>query len=154
MRFLTRTGLSFLDLIDFQEIEFSRVIDSIYRTTNTSVYKEVLLTLREHYSKASNEFGRNVVRYLLLNLREETLESVMPTQFTRKMLSAKLYLPSSCYPFERNPFISNLTGSKTSVGNQVKKLGLQDIQVRLLPAETMYRHYIDNAKMDICILNL
>ena len=36
----------------------------------------------------------------------------------------------------------------------LSKLGLQDIQVRLLPAETMYRHYIDNAKMDICILNL
>ena len=65
MCFLTRTGLSFLDLIDFQEVEFSRVVDSIYRTTNTSVYKEVLLTLREHYSKASNEFGHNVVRYLL-----------------------------------------------------------------------------------------
>ena len=133
MRFLTRTGLSFLDLIDFQEVEFLRVIDSIYRTTNTSVYKEVLLTLREHYSKASNEFGRNVVRYLLLNLREETLESVMPTQFTHKMLSAKLYLPSSCYPFERNPFISNLTGSKTSAGNQVKKLisvaGIEKIDV-------------------------
>ena len=37
MRFLTRTGLSFLDLIDFQEVEFLRVIDSTYRTTNTSV---------------------------------------------------------------------------------------------------------------------
>ena len=36
----------------------------------------------------------------------------------------------------------------------LSELGLQDIQVRLLPAETMYRHYIDNAKMDICILNL
>ena len=57
----------------------------------------------------------------------------MPTQFTRKMLSAKLYLPSSCYPFERNPFISNLTGSKTSVGNQVKQLisvaGIEKIDV-------------------------
>ena len=36
----------------------------------------------------------------------------------------------------------------------LSKLGLQDIQVRLLPAETMYRHYIDNTKMDIFMLNL
>ena len=36
----------------------------------------------------------------------------------------------------------------------LSKLGLQDIQVRLLPAETMYRHYIDHTKMDICTLNL
>lgn len=33
-------------------------------------------------------------------------------------------------------------------------IGLQDIQVRLLPAEKMYRHYIENTKMDIRTLNL
>lgn len=30
----------------------------------------------------------------------------------------------------------------------LSNLGLQDIQVRLLPAEMMYRHYIENTKMD------
>ena len=29
----------------------------------------------------------------------------------------------------------------------LSNLGLQDIQVRLLPAEMMYRHYIDNTKV-------
>lgn len=33
-------------------------------------------------------------------------------------------------------------------------LGLQDIQIRLLPAEMMYRHYIENTKIDIRTLNL
>ena len=36
----------------------------------------------------------------------------------------------------------------------LRNLGLQDIQVRLLPAEQMFRHYIENTKMDIRILNL
>ena len=36
----------------------------------------------------------------------------------------------------------------------LSNLGLQDIQVRLLPAEMMYRHYIENTKMDIRVLNL
>lgn len=36
----------------------------------------------------------------------------------------------------------------------LSNLGLQDIQVRLLPAEMMYRHYIENTKMDIWVLNL
>lgn len=36
----------------------------------------------------------------------------------------------------------------------LRGLGLQDIQVRLLPAETMYRHYIENTKIDIQTLNL
>ena len=122
MSFLTRTGLNLLDLIDFQEVEFSKIIDSIYQNVRTPVYKDILLTLREHYSKDSDKFGRNVVRYLLLNLREETLESVMPTQFTRYMLCDELYLSSSCKPFEKNPFISNLAGSKTSVSSQINNL--------------------------------
>ena len=33
-------------------------------------------------------------------------------------------------------------------------LGLQDIQVRLLPAETMYKHYIENTKIEISDLQL
>ncbi|MCQ4862781.1 AAA family ATPase [Pseudoflavonifractor phocaeensis] len=122
MSFLTRTGINFLDLIDFQEVEFSKVINSIYQNTSTSTYKKVLLVLRGNYSNASDKFGRNVVRYLLLNLREETLESVMPTRFTHKLLRDELYLSSSCYPFEKNPFVSNLVGSKTSVSGQIKDL--------------------------------
>lgn len=105
MSFLTHTGLNFLDLIDFQEVEFSKIIDSIYRDIRTPVYRDVLLALREQYSKTSDKFGHNVVRYLLLNLREETLENVMPTQFTRYMLCDELNLSSSCKPFEKNPFI-------------------------------------------------
>ena len=33
-------------------------------------------------------------------------------------------------------------------------LGLQSIQVRLLPAQMMYQHYIENTKMDIHLLHL
>ena len=36
----------------------------------------------------------------------------------------------------------------------LNNLGLQDIQTRLLPAGMMYRHYIDNTKMDISLLKL
>ena len=36
----------------------------------------------------------------------------------------------------------------------LRNLGLQDIQVRLLPAELMYRHYIENTRIDIQTLNL
>ena len=36
----------------------------------------------------------------------------------------------------------------------LSNLGLQDIQVRLLSAEMMYRHYLDNTKIDIQSLNL
>jgi len=36
----------------------------------------------------------------------------------------------------------------------LSRLGLQDIQIRLLPAETMYKHYVENTKMNINSLEL
>lgn len=122
MDFLTNTGISLLDLIDLQEITFSSLIEPIYKTTNTSIYKEVLLALKTKYSKKSKERGRHVVRYLLINLREETLIRVLPTQYNKKCLCDELYLSSACFPFDKNPFISNLAGSRTSDGNSLQSI--------------------------------
>lgn len=36
----------------------------------------------------------------------------------------------------------------------LSNLGLEDVQVRMLPAEMMYRYYIEDKKMDIQMLNL
>lgn len=36
----------------------------------------------------------------------------------------------------------------------LQNLGLQNIQIRLLPASTMYKHYIDNTKFNLQSLNL
>ncbi len=120
MNFLTKTGMNFLDLIDLQEFDFYELVNSIYRNTNTSVFKEILLILRKRFCKTSKETGRNVIRYLLLNLREETLNNVMPNQFYQKLLCENLNLSAKCIPFEKNPYISNLAGGKTSEGNLAK----------------------------------
>ena len=114
MNFLTNTGISFLDLIDLQESAFSNLIDQIYMNTNTSIFKEVLLILRNHFSEKSKECGRNVIRYLLLNLREETLNNVLPNIYNSKFLCDNLYLSRRCLPFDKNPYISNLAGGKTT----------------------------------------
>ena len=122
MDFLSRTGLNLLDLIDLQEVTFHSLIDSIYRDTKTAAFRDVLLALQANYSQKSSKKGRNVIRYLLINLRAETIESVLPTRFYPKQLSDDLYISSSCYPFERNPFISNLAGSKTSENHLTKHI--------------------------------
>lgn len=120
MDFLTNTGINLLDLIDFEEFDFFKLVNHIYMKTNTSVFKEVLLMLKNDFSKTSEERGRNVIRYLLLNLREETLNNVLPNQFNSKLLCENLYLSTKCLPFEKNPYISNLAGGKTSEGNLTK----------------------------------
>ena len=81
MRFLTETGMDFLEMIDFREIPFSNLLESVYKKANTSYFKDVLQQLRDNYSTGSTRFGRYTIRYLLLNLREDLLERVMPSQF-------------------------------------------------------------------------
>lgn len=122
MTFLTVTGINFLDLIDLQEIDFSSIIESIYSCSNTQFFKDILIKLRESYSFDSNLVGRNVVRYLLLNLHEEVLEKVMPSKFNRRLLCDDLNISIRCLPFEKNPYISNLAGSKTNSNGQIKYL--------------------------------
>lgn len=114
MLFLTRTGINFLDLIDLQDIKFSTLVDIIYSRTNTSQFRDVLQRLRMEFSNTSTRRGRNVVRYLLVSMREETLDGVMPTYFNAKLLCEDLNISKACYPFECNPFVSNLAGQRTN----------------------------------------
>lgn len=122
MGFLTKTGITLLDLIDLREVDFISLIEPIYQDANTSFFKEVLLKLRDLYSKESRLSGRNVIRYLLLNLREETIDDVLPNQYNAKCLRGQPYISSRCYPFEKNPFLSNLAGRKTSESSQIRHI--------------------------------
>jgi energy-coupling factor transporter ATP-binding protein EcfA2 len=122
MRFLTVTGMNFLEMIDLREVKFSGVLEAVYQHSKTSYFKDVLQKLRDNYSADSNLFGRYTVRYLLLNLREELMERVMPSQFSPQWKCDDLFLSRKCLPFERNPLISDLAGSKTSTANQAKYL--------------------------------
>lgn len=122
MQFLTKTGVNFLELIDFREVRFSKVLDEVYQHSNTSIFKGVLQLLQENYSLGSDKFGRYTVRYLLINLREELLERVLPSRFSPQWKCDELYLSRSCVPFESNPLISDLPGSKTSSISQARIL--------------------------------
>lgn len=64
----------------------------------------------------------------------------------------KIHTVRNCFlmPTESDKIIEKGTASLTMLSN----LGLQDIQIRLLPAKQMYRHYIENTVMDFKLLNL
>lgn len=59
----------------------------------------------------------------------------------------------------RNCFLMPTAGSEVaekgivSLG-MLQSLGLQNIQIRLLPASIMYKHYVDNTKFNLQSLNL
>ncbi len=126
MNFLTKTGMTLLDLINLHEGSFQGALTQIYGRTNTDIFKDVLIKLRKDYSRFSNKEGKHTVRYILLNLREEILESVLPNTFSQKCLTPDLYITSRCYPFEKRPFISNLAGRKTNKGSTYDILEITD----------------------------
>lgn len=115
MDFLTETGLSLLDLIDLKEVNLSALLEPIYAKTNTHIFQDIITRLHNDYRCGVEKKGGNVIRYLLTHLREETLEAVYPVYPNNEWTAcSELLLSKKCAPFDQNPFISNLVGSKTS----------------------------------------
>ena len=113
MKFLTQTEMDLLQVINLGNERFQKVYDYIYGSTNTRYFGKVLLEVQENFSKNSNKLGRYTIRYALLNLREETIEDILPNKYNSKHLDG-LNITSKCYPFEKKPFISNIAGAKSS----------------------------------------
>ena len=114
MDFMTRSGINLLDFIDFNEATFTEKVNEIYSQTNTYIFMEALKKLKYLYSNTSSKFGRITVRYLLINLREDTLVNVLPWGSSPKVLSNELFLSKKCYSFEVMPFICSLPGGITN----------------------------------------
>lgn len=124
MNFLTNTGINLVDFIDLEELKFSDILDDIYTGLNNAQFKKVLLKLRRYFTKEAEVKGKNTVRYLLLRMKEEILECVIPNENENLLKSNIVVLKSKCFPFEKNPYISNLSGGKTNkytVANDVMR---------------------------------
>lgn len=112
MQFLTETGINLLDLIDLNQERFEQEIGIIYRDVNTVYFRDLLIKLKREFSEQSLKKGRNVIRYLLINLREEEIENVFCGEADTQMLGTPLLLKKECYPFESSPLVYNLPASK------------------------------------------
>lgn len=124
MSFLTSTGMTLLDLIDLKEINFNAVLDSVYKKAKTCYFKTVIETLRMYFSSESNTFGKNTIRFLLINMSEDRLSDVLPNQYNPPMPKTPFYFAKKCFPFEKNPYLANYVGSKTSSANMAKILSV------------------------------
>lgn len=115
MDFLKQTGMSLLDIIDLRNEKFTWSINKIYKDKKTVYFKEILEVLHEQFKIDSRIYGKNIIRYILLKLREETIENVMrkPDE-VKEFYNKKLKISSKCIPFENNPFLYNIPGSKTN----------------------------------------
>ena len=114
MNYLTETGISLLDLIDFRDERFEEQLSRIYSGAKTHLFREVLSLLHRRFSNSSVEFGKNTLRYAIISLREDLLDNIMPDSKYNEGINHSLYLSKGCYPFERNPLLHNLPKKKTN----------------------------------------
>ena len=126
MEFLTETGMNLFELINMREEWFAEIYEKIFVTTNTHEFGDVLKQIREEYSKSSCKVGKYTIGYAMLHMRDEILEDLLPNKFYPKSISKDLFLTSRCYPFEKNPIVANLVGTKTSKTDRESIIELLD----------------------------
>ena len=118
MNFLTATGINLLDIIDLNDKRFQEIMNIIYEKPNTHYFRDILEILHEKFHQKSRLLGRYTIRYVLIHLQEELLESVLP--FNDSLTSDDVYLDKACYPFECHPIFYNIPGRKTN-GNTISQ---------------------------------
>ena len=114
MRFLTQTGINLLDFIDMHPDRFSEWLSKIYTEQKTSYYEDVLFILHKRFSNKSKEFGRHTIRFILLRMKEEVIEYLLPEWGEKPFSNKTLRLSPKCSTFEINPAIYNLPHQKTN----------------------------------------
>ncbi len=126
MEFLTETGMNLFELINMRKEWFSQIYNRVFGTTNTHDFGDVLIQIRREYSKSFCKVGKNTIGYALMYMRDEVLEVLLPNEFYKKCISNELLISSRCYPFEKNPMIANLVGTKTSKKDRESIIELLD----------------------------
>ena len=114
MQFFTLTGINLLDYIDMRDDRFQSILQRIYDGINAPVYRKVLVALHNNFHKNSKLLGVNTVRHIIIRLREELLEELLPETEDDALRSADVYLSKRCYAFENNPVLYNLPHNKTN----------------------------------------
>ena len=75
MKFLTTTGINLLDIIDLNHDRFEEIMNIIYEKTSTHHFKDVIEIANKKFHQKSTIFGKYTIRYALIHLQEELLES-------------------------------------------------------------------------------
>jgi len=105
MRFLTGTGFSLVELLDFPDYDYLAVRQIIGKKTASLPFMGILDKCRK-LSKDSSA-GGNVTRYLLHHLNNKIIKSQYEFQGGNGHLS-NLHLKYGCIPFDTMPFTASL----------------------------------------------
>lgn len=107
MTFLTNTGFSLVDLIDFEDNHYNQIINKITQETKTANFLTILHKCREMVKNKSR--GSNIIRYLLYRLNNKVLK--LQYEFNGcDFYWSGLHLKCGCIPFDQMPFNTSPIG--------------------------------------------
>lgn len=107
MRFLTVTGFTLVDLIDFTDENYQRTKDQILQGSKVSNFFQILDKSRKIVQSSSR--GSNVIKYLLYRLNNKVIKQ----QFDHSGCNfywPNLHLNCGCIPFDQMPFTTSPIG--------------------------------------------
>jgi len=107
MTFLTSTGFSLVDLIDFEDSHYNQIMNKITKETKTANFLTILHKCREMVKNKSK--GSNIIRYLLYRLNNKVLK--LQYEFNGcDFYWSGLHLKCGCIPFDQMPFNTSPIG--------------------------------------------
>ena len=107
MTFLTSTGFSLVDLIDFEDSHYNQIMNKITQETKTANFLTILHKCREMVKNKSK--GSNIIRYLLYRLNNKVLK--LQYEFNGcDFYWSGLHLKCGCIPFDQMPFNTSPIG--------------------------------------------
>ena len=107
MTFLTSTGFSLVDLIDFEDSHYNQIMNKITQETKTANFLTILHKCREIVKNKSK--GSNIIRYLLYRLNNKVLK--LQYEFNGcDFYWPGLHLKCGCIPFDQMPFNTSPIG--------------------------------------------
>lgn len=107
MTFLTSTGFSLVDLIDFEDSHYNQIMNKITQETKTANFLTILHKCREMVKNKSK--GSNIIRYLLYRLNNKVLK--LQYEFNGcDFYWSGLHLKCRCIPFDQMPFNTSPIG--------------------------------------------
>lgn len=103
---LTRSKITFLDIIQSEPDEYNRYLIEICNNVRSPVFKETLNKCRDIVVKRLD--GKNIIKYLLFAFNNNIIKAQY-SQFSNNLLS-NLYIDIKSIPFDKMPFYFSLKG--------------------------------------------
>lgn len=151
MDFLTSYRVSLIDVMNFEEAQFRDFIRKIKSTKRKSVTARIIWDL--YFYCLHRKDAHNVIRYLILNLRNSIIRRQFP-DFISKSLSG-VYLDKDVWTFEKTPFSASLKDHNPRLLDVIRSVKMNGhehelVARRLLTAvENEGRLYVNRSEFDL-----